>query len=113
MQDAKQFLNWVKWLRRHFPSAHPVRVALVPAETLQDGCGRCYGETSWSDDDRASVKVASNLSLQMTLETLHHEWAHVLRDHLPEGPLDTPGGHDEVFYTLFGRIDAAWRKHGK
>lgn len=113
MQDAKQFLSWVKWLRRHFPSAHPVRVALVPAETLQDGCGRCYGETAWDDDDRASVRIASSLSAQMTIETLHHEWAHVLRDHLLESPLDIPGGHDEVFYAHLGRIDAAWRKHGK
>ena len=112
MQDAKQFRRWVRWLRVHFPSAHPVRVSLVHPERLRDGCGKCYGETAWNDD-RASVSVASNLSIEMTIETLCHEGAHVLRDHLPESPLDTPGGHDEVFYTLLGRIDSAWRKHAR
>jgi hypothetical protein len=112
MQDVRQFRSWVKWLRSHFPSAHPVRVSLVKPEILKDGCGRCYGETRWNDS-RASVLVASNLSIEMTIETLCHEWAHVLRDHVPESPLDAPGGHDEVFYTWLGRIDLAWRRHRK
>lgn len=112
MQDTKQFRRWVGWLRRHFPSRHAVRVLLVPAERLNEPCSKVYGETSWNDDT-ALVRVAQNLSIETTLETLCHEWAHVLRDHLPDSPFDPPGGHDEVFYSILGRIDAAWRKHRK
>lgn len=109
MQDRKEFARWVRWLKRHFPVTDTVRVSLVPPSQMEAGD---LGETCYGNSV-TRVRIASNLSIDLTLETLVHEWAHIRRDHLPESPFDTPGGHDATFYTILGEIDSAWRKHRK
>jgi len=59
-----------------------------------------------ADDDRYYViLIDAGLGRQAVLDTLIHEWAHLLRgEHDP----DDEGQHDDAFWTLFGEMNRAW-----
>jgi hypothetical protein len=108
-----------RWCQRHHPSAGPVRIRLVPAQRLRQaaveyGCD-CpdYGLTIRSEDWHFTVLLRADLSHEKTVDTLLHEWAHVLRLHMPCATGDT--AHDDIYAAIDGRIRRTYNgeSHGQ
>jgi hypothetical protein len=106
MQDAKTFRDWVKWLRRHFPSEYPVTVRLVSRTKVKSVVGTAYAGYVFTPEPEArfDVFIDKKLTYMDTLDSLLHEWAHVLREHLPKSTYDTTEDEDVVYQAIYGRI---------
>ena len=100
----RAFWKAKRWLRENFPTRCPVRIYLRP---IKGDMGLCNFDC---ETERFVVSISSDLNLNETLETLCHEWAHVLREHIPEGPHDHDDGHDPIFDAILGCINRAWHR---
>lgn len=97
-----------RWLQRNHPSSGPVRIRFVDSHRLRQaahefGCD-CpdYGLTLRSEDWCFTILLRADLSHEKTVDTLLHEWAHVLRLHLLCATGDT--AHDDIYAAIDGRI---------
>jgi len=68
---AQKWRRTLIWLRREFPAQHPVTVRSRPLKKLQ-------GETEYRKDCSFYVRIRSDTSLDMRIDTILHEWAHCL-----------------------------------
>lgn len=101
-QDAK------RWIRKNFPSEYTVRIQLVAPSSINGDDGR----VRWipgKNEDHFRILIADNLNIHQTIDTLFHEWAHVLTTH--SIPLDENSSHPDVFWAHYGRIYRKW--HGE
>jgi len=75
----QQFYDAVDFLKENIPAPHPVCVQRL---SMKEDHGRCYYKKK-----RFIIIVNKNLSLEMSIETLLHEWAHTLAwdDHKEHG----------------------------
>lgn len=112
MTDRAEFHAWVRWLRRNFPGARPVRVYLCKRRLIDGHHGLC---TLYHDAGRATIQIADDQNAEQTLDTLLEEWAHYLRDHLP--PMrGHDSDHDEIYGVIYARLKRSWHpepKHGE
>src|SRR5262245_22401235 len=97
-----------RWLQKNFPSAHPVTVRLVDRSKIRlDHEDNVDGDCEFDDDNdrgpRFLIRLADDLSADNLCETLRHEWAHVLREHIPRPEGDEQGFHDELWGLLHSR----------
>lgn len=85
----------VRKLRKRFPVGSPVVVCRSPAKK---NCGmtRFDGRTF-------RVRIASNQSIQGQVDTLLHEWVHVMA-------IDQAYRHDGQWGALFASIYDSWTK---
>lgn len=102
-----------RWLGRNFPSLYRVFVVKRPGQTIgkSHGVAYCHGDTAWFLDDAeqayAIIRLATGDAVTAQIETLLHEWAHVLVGHIPDWK--TLGDPDSsVFDAMHGEIRRAW-----
>jgi Zn-dependent peptidase ImmA (M78 family) len=97
---SKHFESALRWLRRQFPVECRVYVKIVPRKEVHDDSnadGRChYLEKSFR------ILIADDLSEEMQIVTLDHEWAHVLAF-----PRQNRKHHHRDWQLAYGAIAAA------
>lgn len=107
-----------RWLRRNFPTHYPVRIYCVKQSTIlrelkhsedyeAEQCeyeGVCF----YYDKHRKHFKILldKGLSEEKKITCLFHEYAHALRDHVPEDV--SYDSHDELWKTYYARITRKW-----
>lgn len=101
MNDPIDRVLWRKHLRRLRRIA-PIdgRVRVVLVNTQSDDCG---GVLMSKGDHRVSINA--NLGFEAALDSLHHEWAHILRF---EAGAPDPTVHDDAFWIEYGALYRAW-----
>ena len=87
----------LRWLRRNFPADTPIVVRLHA--TLKDCHGACL-----IGDGRALIRITCDTE-QVMVDTLIHEYCHVLRH---ECPLPWKGDHDSLYWAIFGDVSQKW-----
>jgi len=87
----------LRWLRRSYPVETPVVVRLRARQP--DAHGECH-----LGDGRALIRITCD-SEQVMVESLLHEWCHVLRS---ECPLRWKGDHDGIYWAIFGHVSERW-----
>ncbi len=111
MTDRKLFWGWVRWLRKRWPVSIPVKVKLAPKSK------RWVGDQGWTYSHyldnrlvRATVYINDAMHWETTQSTLWHEWAHVLRSHIPAGELDGDAADRcPIFGATEQQIQTSWR----
>jgi len=98
-----------RWLRKRFPLRYPVRVRLVSSARLHVEHGHAVGFCTF-DGTRCEILITKSASLDARIEHLHHEWAHIIRWHLPLESETKPDEHDPIFDLIHGRIRRAWHE---
>lgn len=101
-QDAK------RWIRKEFPSEYTVRIQLVDRKKIKGYDARVFLIPS-EKEDYFIIRIANDMNINQTLESLWHEWTHVLTCHSME--LDEDNPHPDVFWAHYGRIYRKW--HGE
>jgi hypothetical protein len=115
MTDRKRFRRHVAWLRRHFPSSHPVRVHLTTAKIVAERGGEQGVCESWPTPcgrfpAEFRVSILDTLNEDQTIQVLAHEWAHVLRGHLYRfGDLNA---EDAIRALIENEIWSKWHGEG-
>ena len=105
-RESASFDDAKKWLRKNFPSEYTVRIFLVAPSHIE-------GDDGWvrwipgPKEDHFRILISNSLNINQTIETLFHEWAHVLTTH--SMPLDENASHPDVFWAHYGRIYRKWR----
>jgi hypothetical protein len=99
-----------KWLRKNFTSLYPVRVVLVDKIMYKrkPWPDDVYGLTSFNEKCECFlIQILNNLNLEETIDTLRHEWAHVLSQHTEcvEGVYQE---HDDIYWGYYGKIYRKW-----
>ncbi len=94
----KQRLKQVeRWLRACFPSPLPVRVVAVKQLEEKDTTGECEAVKG-----KLIVRIAMNNPKSVVVDTLLHEWAHVLTAMLIS--MNDLDSHADEFWLSLGRI---------
>jgi hypothetical protein len=109
-EAARQQIEWAKRrLRRRHPTGWPVRVLWVPPHVLrvEHDCPT-HGDADFLGDC-GLIRLSHNASQEAAVETLLHEWAHLLRHLLPIGR--NRMAHDGMFWTIYGGLLDDW--HGE
>jgi len=102
----KQLESELRWLRRKFPPDCRVLVRIVPRYEVRKPCDP--PEHQGSDgivlpfDKSLRVLIAEELSEEMQVVTLDHEWAHVLAY-----PKQNRKHHIRTWQQAYGAIAAA------
>lgn len=107
-----------RWLRRHFPALHPVRIYFVEQNTLRkayqegseviepyedlDGLALIFDDKS----KRFKIYIYKHQTIEKKILDILHEWSHVLRYGLPEKADED--SHDELWKAIHGKISRAW-----
>lgn len=110
----ESFRKQVKKCRELFPVKIPVRVYWV--KNPPEGC-LGYSLVTYDDDwnpQHASIWISSSLQRAHAIDTLIHEWTHIVYD---SELLDRPENHDcsdrdhtGLFWQLYGQHCAVWNK---
>lgn len=107
---------WAKIVRRvrdSFPLSFPVRITrscVAPDNTTTDS----GGVWCWYEDGkpkRAHIWIHSAQQRAMAIDSLLHEWSHLMREEVdphPEGLMP----HDDAFWITFGQLYRAWLREG-
>lgn len=104
-----------RWLRRTFPSRYKVFIYVRPGAAIGKDYREAFadGDTRWFDghDKKpyAVIRIAQSNRVGEQIETLLHEWAHVLVGHIEDWA--GRGCHPPVFDAMLGDIRRAW--HGE
>lgn len=69
LTTAQKWRKTIAWLRRNFPSRYPVVVRSVPL--------KIHGDTDY-EKNKFLVRINSKKSHSARIDTILHEWAHVL-----------------------------------
>lgn len=107
-RESASFNDAKRWLRKNFPSEYTVRIQLVDPSKIQGLDGNVY-IIPGKKETHFKILISNNLNIHQTIETLLHEWAHVLTTH--SIPLDADKPHPDVFWAHYGRIYRKW--HGE
>jgi hypothetical protein len=70
LTTGQKWLRTIAWLRRNFPSHYNTTIRSVPT-------GKCHGYTEY-DKCCFRIKIERRQSFYLRIDTLIHEWAHVL-----------------------------------
>lgn len=97
------------WLRKNFPSEYPIKITLKKQIWYKDFPEELDAITLFdTEQQRFLIQLSKKLNTECLVETLLHEYAHVLRNHAPD---QTNLLHDEVYWAIYGQIYRKW--HGE
>ena len=96
-------------LRRQFPTGYPVRVMWAPTEDLTKEHGFPVDGDALFHQGVGRIRLADSCNQYTAVETLIHEWAHLLRQLVPVG--SDRMVHDAIFWAIYGQVIGAW--HGE
>lgn len=102
---TRKFREWCRKARKLWPLDKPVSVR---RRALKGYCGYAYTcEDTRGRVERCVIVIDTSLCRQAAVDTLIHEWAHLVR-----GEYDTRGMplHDDEFWTLYGSMYRAWHR---
>lgn len=111
-RERPSFNYFKKWLRQHFPSQYSVRILLINPAKLNEkwGCpldGLTH-QISTDQVDRFIIYLSNSLNINQTVETLMHEWCHVLCGHTTSDIAQK--SHDDLFFAHYGKIYRKWHE---
>ncbi len=99
--SKKKWLLTILWLRRNFPPPYPTRVRSVK---MKD-----YGDTTLSKGMRDfRIRISKNRSYAAKIDTLLHEWAHVLSWFGAESEIEDHSAEWGVTYARLYRTFIEW-----
>ena len=91
--DTKEFRSIVAWLRKTFPVSMPVVVRRSKSK-------KNHGVTRF-DGGRFLVRINSRFERAVQIETMLHEWGHVVA-------MDNAYSHGDYWSQIYGKIYTAW-----
>lgn len=97
MESPKEWRALIRKLRKHFPVEQPVKVlrrAVGPKAAI--------GLTTFNGT-AYRIRIKSNQDWQSQVDSLLHEFAHILA-------IEEAFGHQERWPVLYGKIYDAWTK---
>jgi hypothetical protein len=102
----KQVRAWVKWLKKHFPAPHPVRVYFRDHITNSEG-NPCTGYAVHNKKSTSiflahRVRGDEDCNWREMKDSLIEEWVHTRLGHLTDE-------HTPTFYAQWGEITSAWQ----
>lgn len=104
---CSDFDEFKGWLRKRFPIGNTkAHIYFVPDAALRDehGCF-CHGDCVLGDDNTwARIRLNRRQTVREAVETLHHEWVHILRGLSPVAEADDSEGHDHLFWSVYGEV---------
>jgi hypothetical protein len=107
MTNRKLLREWIAWLNRRWPTRLPVRVMLcAPTGSLTDSVGMSFAAMEDGHVTSVTIKIRNNLTVDQTMQTLWHEWAHVLRWHISGGTWCEE--RDSIFGAIKHEIETSW-----
>ncbi len=71
LSKRQKWLRTIIWLKKAFPAQLPTTVCTCKVEEYTLGTTEC-------DDLKFIIEISTGMGIQMRLETLIHEWAHVI-----------------------------------
>ena len=71
MNTAQKWQKTLAWLRRNFPPPYPVIVRSIPIRKF-------HGDTAYEDSGWFRMRINRKKSFNLRIDTIIHEWAHVL-----------------------------------
>lgn len=101
LTKEQKWLWTIRWLRRNFPPTLPTYVKSAQMEDC--------GDTIFSEDaEDFRIRVRSNHSLNLKVDTLLHEWAHVLTWFGAEFETEEHSAEWGVMYAKLYRTFIEW-----
>jgi len=101
MTSQQKWLATLRWLRRNFPVEFPVSVRSCDMKDC--------GDTTFSDKTQDfKVRIRGNQSLSLKLDTVLHEWAHVITWFGAEFQTEAHGGEWGIAYARIYRTFLDW-----
>jgi len=97
---GQKWLRIIAWLRRNFPASSPVYVQSIPMKGMH-GC-------TTSEAEYFQISIHRNQSIALRIETLIHEWAHVLSWFGAETHLDDHSAEWGLAYARIYRTFVEW-----
>lgn len=120
MAKKKSYQFCKKWLRRNFPSQDTINIRCVSDCTfikhqkanfdsiLEELDGLCI-YIKWTNNERTFlILIHKDLPEETKIETLLHEYAHLLRYSLPDR--GEYKWHDGVWKSIHNRLKSEWGK---
>ena len=112
--DAKrrEVGSLVRWLRKHFPTAHPIRVHWYASDSAFENKGATAETVTMMETVRKQphshlVRVRESRSTEAIMQAMIDEWAHALREQLPI-PVDEENPHDAIWGAIYAAIWSKW-----
>lgn len=108
----KEIAGLVRWLKRKFPPALPVRVGWHATDSAFENKG-AHAETvsTLPRQDKEPhghlIRVRSHLSIEQLIQAILDEWAHILRTQLPIA-INEDEPHDAIWGAIYAAIWTAW-----
>ena len=102
LTSATKWRMTINWLRRNFRTNS--YGASVRSVAMKD-----FGDTSFCEDDLCfAIRVKKNLPFATKLDTLLHEYAHVLSWHCAEAEKEDHSAEWGIAYALIYRTFLEW-----
>lgn len=101
LTTKQKWIKTIAWLRRNFPVEYSVSVKSI---ILKKECGY----TEFGAEGGFSVNINRKQSLALRIDTLIHEWAHVLSWFSAEALLEDHSGEWGLAYAKIYRTFVEW-----
>lgn len=101
----------VKRVRTSFPLPYPVRI--IRSAVAPDGSQVHAGDVvMWHDQrgkpTKARIWISSRLHRSAAIDSLLHEWAHLMSEDERATPSGDKMPHDDTFWIVHGQLYRAW-----
>ncbi len=104
LTKEQKWLRTIRWLRRNFPSNLPVRVRSERMVSF-----KYCGDTTYSEDaNNFKVRIRRSQSHSSKIDTLLHEWSHILTWFGAESEHEDHSGEWGLIYAKLYRTFLEW-----
>ncbi len=102
MTSKQKWLATLRWLRRNFPVELPVRVRSIKTKK------NCGFVDYLGVKKGFLIRIGANQSLELRLDTIVHEWAHVRSWFGAEAEIEDHGAEWGIAYAFLYRTFLEW-----
>lgn len=105
---AQKWLRTIAWLRRNFPGQHSVYIRSTPIRKYHGGrVMKIHGYAEYSKS-QFNIRIESKSSFLLRIDTLIHEWAHVLTWFGAETDIEDHSSEWGIQYAKIYRTFIEW-----